>query len=191
MTQPLPTLAAYDSTIQHIELINTKLCRLLTAQAQAENQLIHRVASDYNAGRIGEREVYEIYIRVKPMTIEGFGTRWNVSFSGRLSTRRIRSVVLNLPDSDGNWRGTCPLPSRDSSPPTGQSVVYVLFDAENVPCYVGSTEDFRPRLKAHLRDGKPVVRWLAYPCADREAAYVLETRLLRERKPYLNRRVGR
>lgn len=45
--------------------------------------------------------------------------------------------------------------------------------------------------KAHIRDGKSCARWLAYPCADREAAYVLEGQLLRERKPYLNRRVGR
>lgn len=191
MTEPMADLAAYDATLQHISLINTKLCRLLTVQAQAENQLIHRMASDYEAGRIGLREVYEAYVQTKPMSVDGFTKRWDARMPERLQARRVYHLGSNLPDIDGNWRGLCPLSPREPAPPNGQSVVYVLFDAENVPCYVGSSEQFRTRLKNHVRDGKPVASWAAYPCADREAAYVLEERLLRERKPYLNRKAGR
>jgi hypothetical protein len=58
-----------------------------------------------------------------------------------------------------------------------------------VPCYVGSTEQFSVRLGQHTE--KPWESWLAYPCDSREAAYVLEVKLLTEHKPYLNRKVGR
>jgi predicted GIY-YIG superfamily endonuclease len=68
--------------------------------------------------------------------------------------------------------------------------VYVLFDAAGEPCYIGSTQNFRERARVH-RTGIAYERWVAYPCTDREAAYELETRLLKEHKPYRNKKRGR
>ncbi len=91
----------------------------------------------------------------------------------------------------GSWFGECPLNDGEPLPPKWTCVVYVLFDHENVPCYVGSTNQFRQRVKRHAYDGKRFVRWVAYPCADREAAFDLEVKLLAEHKPYLNVKAGR
>lgn len=92
---------------------------------------------------------------------------------------------------EGTYVGVAPLPGDDVAPLEGTPVVYVLFDEDNEPCYVGSTQNLRARLNAHLTNGKQFVRWQAYPCASREDAYVLEERLLVERMPRLNRRRGR
>ncbi|MBL1120211.1 GIY-YIG nuclease family protein [Streptomyces sp. 110] len=70
-------------------------------------------------------------------------------------------------------------------------VVYALFDARNDPCYLGSTDQFRTRIGKHVKDGKVFTSWQAYPCPDREAAYVLEDRLLKERLPSLNKKASR
>lgn len=182
---------AYDDTLQHIALINAKLRTLYDCQAEAETQIIHRIACDFEAGRIGTRELYDVFMRLKATAADGFNKRWSARFPDQYNAHRMRYVYLNLPDPDGNWRGLFPLGPTEVAPPAGQSVVYVLFDAANAPCYVGSTEHLRARLKNHADNGKQFARWLAYPCADREAAYLLEERLLSEHKPYLNRRCGR
>lgn len=89
---------------------------------------------------------------------------------------------------DGTWRGEWPLAGSDSLPANGACVVYVLYDTPNEPCYVGSTQNIRARLKRHRMDGKEFAWWSAFGCADREAAYRLEERLLSEWQPYLNRK---
>lgn len=97
---------------------------------------------------------------------------------------------------DPHWHDAIPdwvsyTPSDENPMPRrGQSVVYIFYDATNTPCYVGSTGDFSARLKRHLRDKKPIRVWVAYPCASREEAYALEDRLLKECKPYLNKKAG-
>lgn len=79
----------------------------------------------------------------------------------------------------------------EPAPPVGVSVVYVLFDVWNEPAYVGSTQDFRVRLAVHRKEKPGLLTWTAFPCADREAAYVLENRLLKEYKPHLNKKASR
>lgn len=93
-----------------------------------------------------------------------------------------------LPDRDEEYgrSGPAQLAADDARPPTGQAVAYVLYDGLE-PVYIGSTGHFSARLARHRRD-KTFDRWTAYPCADREAAYLLEDQLLAERFPPLNRR---
>lgn len=182
---------AHTATIEHIAQISGKMRILYDRQVDAEMQVIHRIACDFESGRIGPHELYAAFARLRAVAATGFVKRWNARFSDPYNTRRMIHMHLHLPDLDGNWRGPFPLAPDEIAPPTGQSVVYVLFDDANAPCYVGSSEQFRTRLKNHERDGKPVTRWLAYPCSDREAAYLLEEKLLREHRPYLNKRVSR
>lgn len=196
MTNTVPPPAeAYKSTLHHIDLLDAKRMNLTYAQARAEEQVIHRVSVDYRAGRIDVEGVLDVYEYLKPRAVEGFPARWNVHMPDDAKTRTIRSTVYRkrrfAPDEDGVWRGAYPFGDTDRHPPTGKSVVYVLFDDANEPCYVGSTADFRGRCKAHRKEGKPFVRWMAYPCINRAAAYDLEVRLLHEHMPYLNRKVGR
>jgi predicted GIY-YIG superfamily endonuclease len=92
---------------------------------------------------------------------------------------------------DGTWRGSSPLAEGDHMPARGRCVVYVLYDAAGQPCYVGSTQHLLVRLQSHRHNGKAFTSWTASACADREAAYQLEERLLSEYQPYLNRKRSR
>lgn len=91
----------------------------------------------------------------------------------------------NLPE-----RVFCTPTIENPMPPPGQAVVYVLYDSTGTPCYVGSSGDFPARLRWHMKKGKPVVVWRAFPCSSREEAYALEDRLLKQNKPYLNKKAG-
>lgn len=186
--------APYSASFQHIQLVSDKRERLITAQLDAENQVLHRIATDYRAGRITKDDLCEIWLEFREIAMSGYSKRWKAAMPeasvGHLHAylKRRETDHLYAPDDDGNWRGEYPIPVNHPYPRTGTNVVYVLYDADNVPCYVGSTKKFHTRLTHHARDGKVFVRWLAYPCKSRADAYALESRLLRERKPYLNKR---
>jgi predicted GIY-YIG superfamily endonuclease len=185
----------YADTLQHIELIRGKIARLKQAQEEAEEQVIQRAASDYRAGRLGIEDLQALYLSIKQRTVGGILFRWNRHMPDEAAVQTIRHTVKRLrrhqADPDGVWRGSYPLDPSSRFPASGTSVVYVLFDKANDPCYVGSTSGFDGRVKTHHREGKRFVLWMAHPCADREAAYQLEARLLREHKPYLNKKAGR
>jgi predicted GIY-YIG superfamily endonuclease len=192
MTSTAPEITGYEATIQHMALLSAKVAKLNELRVQAEDQLIARLAADYRAGLIGAAEVYDAFLACKEIKAQGFRDRWNAYMPWELNYGSIVwTAVKYAPDDDGNWRGEWPFTDDTRTPPTGANVVYVLFDARNDPCYVGSSEQFRTRLRSHGYSGKKFVRWLAYPCADREAAYELEDRLLKQHQPYLNKRASR
>lgn len=196
-------LAPYEATLQHIALIRSKINRLFEAQLEAERQLLHRIGRDWVAGRLSARAALDLHFRyqdtVCPKEEDGrrrympkrprYDELWDEAVP--VSFTDLYDLIYHAPNGPfGSWQGEYPL-SHDSGPrpPNGQSVVYVLFDENNTPCYVGSTERFADRLRQHGRT-KKFVRWVAYPCEDRGAAYALEVKLLAEHKPYLNRKVG-
>lgn len=189
-------LESYADTLKHIQLLSDKRRRLEAAQIEAENQVIHRAAVDYRAGRIGLYDLIDLWVTFRDNALPGYSNRWKTAMPEHSPSRlsgllrdRERSQLF-MPDEDGNWRGEYPIDREiHSRPRKGVNVVYVLYDADNAPCYVGSTKDFYWRLEAHARNGKRFARWLAYSCPTRSDAYELETRLLREHKPYLNKRV--
>lgn len=180
-----------DDPLEHIRRLSAKRQRLELAQVDAELQFCQHAAREWSAGRLDYAELYRLYRTFRELALSGFGQRWVAAVG--ITAAEMYHRGRHLPNStDGqSWVGVAPLPPGDTCPPAGVSVVYVLYDAELVPCYIGSTGGFRDRLKQHLKDGKPAARWVAYPCDSREAAYVLEDRLLREHKPYCNRRAAR
>lgn len=198
-------LEPYEATLFHIGLIQSKIDKLIQAMLDAEAQVLHRAGRDYEAGLLSIDDLYALYKRYRDLvwreTAPGrrdyyfrptFGYVWNVNVQvrGDMLPHLVRQAKLHRRNGpDGTWQGEYPLGDAPR-PPDGQSVVYVLYDDANVPCYVGSTERFKSRLRQHARD-KKFARWAAYPCDDREAAYQLEERLLREHKPYLNKRASR
>lgn len=195
------SLTAYEDTLFHIELIQRKREKLHEAQLDAERQVLHRIGRDCVAGVLTEDDLVELYRRYRDLVAHlkrpGIAKLWDEAIPCPIKKIRYRVhyqwVAERCEPNDGTgWSGESPLEPRAQRPPDGQAVVYVLFDHENVPCYVGSTEKFKARIDAHGRDkAKPFVRWAAYPCDDREAAYQLEDRLLKEHKPYLNRKASR
>lgn len=211
VTNDLPAetpLSAYEDTLFHIGLIRSKLARLTEVQVDAERQVLHRVGRDFAAGTLSLEDLLDFYRGYRDLvcpagddgkrvyiTRPGFSDLWNETIP--VHSSKIANAVRNdwmrkryAPNENGTWSGEFPLGLRDQRPPAGQCVVYVLFDDANVPCYVGSTSGFKGRLDGHGRE-KSFARWVAHPCEDREAAYQMEERLLREHKPYLNKKAGR
>jgi predicted GIY-YIG superfamily endonuclease len=178
------------ATLQHIALLKRKQERLRAAQIDAERQFLHSVAAAWAAGDLDTAGLAEALRAYRAVAAPGFMGHWDAALP--VSAAKLLTWPDSAPNGPaGSWEGTYPIGVRDPAPRRNICVVYVLFDAANQPCYVGSTSTFRDRLARHQRDGKLFVRWTAYPCKDREAAYQLEVRLLEQHKPYLNKKRGR
>jgi predicted GIY-YIG superfamily endonuclease len=182
----------YAATLQHLELLRRRRDDLRAKQARAEDQHLHRIACAYAAGQIDIDDLAVAYAEFKELADAGYSKAWNAAIP--VSAAKIQSHIkirsYREPNGPhGTWEGPFPF-GEETSPGEGTSVVYVLFDVANVPCYVGSTAHFRRRLHQHADGGKTFVFWRAYPCGSRAEAYRLESRLLREHKPYLNKRAA-
>jgi hypothetical protein len=178
------------STAQHIELLYAKEQRLEEARREAQEQFFHSIGAAYRTGEISDRELIAIYRHVKDAKVPRSMTYWNASVG--LTWQKVVSLMENLPNGpEGSWVGEWPHPRGAPLPINGIPVVYVLYDAANEPVYVGSTGKFRLRMTQHVDQGKEFVYWQAHRCRDREHAYEVEVRLLGQRLPRLNFKVGR
>ena len=182
----------YDATLQHLGLLRRKRDELQATQGEAEDQHLWRISCAYNAGQISLDELAAAYVEYRAVTDPGYSHRWNavMAVSAARLQNHLKVLSYRAPNGPhGTWEGTFPF-DDETTPGTGTSVVYVLFDAANVPCYVGSTGHFRRRMHWHADEGKAFVFWRAHPCNSRAAAYELEDQLLRQYKPYLNKRAA-
>ena len=188
----LAAIEGYEATLQHIRLLQQKRDDLMIKQREAEEQHLHRLRTAFYAQEIDMDDLADAYKEYQAVTtLSGYTNRWDGNVGVSHARLAYRAKGLNRPNGPhGSWQGSYPLISRASSPPDHTCLVYVLFDADNQPCYVGSTQHFRLRLRQHRADGKEFTYWHAYPCDDRAAAYALEDRLLKEHKPYLNKRAA-
>ncbi|WP_428956154.1 GIY-YIG nuclease family protein [Streptomyces sp. cg35] len=187
---PEELLLSVESTLQHIRLIQEKEQRLAEARKRALAQVLHRIGSDYRTGRITQHQLCTALVAIKGLEMSGRMTAWDDIVG--VSWKRLSQMAKQLPNGpEGSWVGEYPIPLDAPRPIYGVPVVYVLFDEANEPVYVGSTDKFSPRMTAHEKSGKHFARWQAHPCDDREHAYRLEDRLLKQHKPRLNRRASR
>lgn len=184
------------ATAGHIDLVQSKLEKLRDARDDSWAQLLTMVARQYLAGEVNSTQLQQFYRDMRESYGPGWTRVWDAQMPKSVSGNRLAHVAArdrriaeqrNTP----SWSGEFPIDAQDA-PLAGISVVYVLFDKTGVPAYIGSTQTFRERMKAH-RSIRPkhFARWIAYRCDDREAAYELEVRLLRENLPYLNRKASR
>lgn len=178
------------ATLQHIGMLHERQQKLLAMREEAEAQMLHRLGVAHRAGEVDDMVLVEVFRQLKALDIPGRSTRWDAHISIRWAA--MVDVGRWKPNGPaGTWIGDYPLDPAAAGPRPGRAVVYVLYDADNEPCYVGSTAQLRQRMKQHAKDGKVFTRWHAYPCRNREHAYELEDRLLKEHMPHLNRRAGR
>ena len=176
-----------DATHQHIALLAAKRARLLEAQLDAESQYLASVIRQHRSGDLTYIDLALLYDGYRDASgpVPGFSKRWTdagLPHPSRLS--HARAAVRCARES--RWEGAFPLSDDTVVPIRGVSVVYLLFDRFNVPCYVGSTIRLRQRLKEHARDGKVFIRWQAHACSDRADAYRIESEWLARYQPYLN-----
>lgn len=198
------------STIEHMLHIGNRMETLRDALFNCEEQLIHRLGVEFRAGEVSMEQAADIVYEIRHLLAPGWTKRCDEIFGPgirKLMSRRTQ-VAANLDRYGENepwgWRGECSIewvkhPDGLTSekfiswprPMRGVSVVYLLHSIEGVALYVGSTQNFSDRLKAHLVDGKPAAFWSAYKCSTRESAYEIEDRLLKEHMPTMNKRRGR
>ena len=184
------TVEELRATAQHIELLDRKLEKLARARADSWSQMLTRAAQMFRASEIDERELIRLYNAMKGSFGSGFSRVWDQHMP--IPANRVKWCRRDTPNGPmGSWVGEIPLAATDPAPPYGASVVYVLFDGLNDPVYVGSTEAFRTRLGAHQKEKPDACRWAAYPCRDRDHAYEVEDRLLKQHKPRMNKRAAR
>lgn len=184
----LSAVEGYFATLQHISLLRRKRDQIQAALTAAEEQHLHRIGVAYAAGNLDMEDLWTAFAAYRDIADKGFTRRWDRAIS--VSAGKIKWHPWRRSSAPGGaWSGCYPF-GESRTPGEGISVVYVLFDEANVPCYVGSTEHFRTRLAAHWYDGKRFGYWHAYPCADRQSAYDLETQLLKQHKPYLNKKAA-
>lgn len=189
----------FSATAGHIAVLQAKLDQLQTVKADSWEQLILAVSRRHQAGGLSLDELYELCVEMQQSYGPGFTKIWNRL--APMAYSRLRAVVYEnrrrevlkwdtRPNGpNGSWFGRFPL--EMPYPRVGVAVVYVLFDETNEPCYVGSTEEFRVRMNAHLKEKLGLAAWVAYPCRDREHAYELEVDLLHQHKPRMNKKAGR
>lgn len=207
MGELMDLVAGAEATRDHIVAMSRKIGQLREKQAEAEGAFLHRVKTFYLEGVFTVSDLRDIAERWAPCFFQDdWDDRWIQAGLPALDTLLdlwIAGLKYTQNGPHGSWTNydpkwddalpdwvSCTPSDENPMPPRGQNVVYVLYDASSTPCYVGSTGDFPARLKWHLKDGKPVRVWIAYPCDTREGAYALEDRLLKQHMPYLNKRSG-
>lgn len=196
-----------QATLDQIVAMDKKIDHLREKKVNAEEAFLCRTKTLYTQGIFTIDDLVSLSETWVPCYFEPeWEERWiEAGLPAPSELRGIWAETIKYTPTGphGSWTNYDPLwdkslpdwvsstPSDDNPmPPRGQNVVYVLYDAFSTPCYVGSSGDFPARLKWHLKDGKPVRVWIAYPCDSRQAAYALEDRLLKQHLPYLNRKAG-
>jgi hypothetical protein len=193
-----------SASIDHLELICNKIERLQRVRYDTLRQLCYGIRREWHAGELTDEQILGLRRAfIDEWRLPNVKKAWDSSglpsavelarkvADARYEKERIRRHTSNDVDS-GGWVGEwIDRKPSEPYPARGESVVYVLYGEDFDPVYCGSTESFRSRLKAHAYSGKEFVAWRAVPAPDREAAYQLEDRLLREHCPPLNKRAGR
>lgn len=187
---PLPGVAiGYDATLDAVAELGRERDFLIARKADAERDHLAHVAAAYELGVIDIDGLASAYYQYREVADQGFSHLWDSILP--VPAARVVAYARSRPQRspngyDGSWSGPYPF-ATGPTPGDATSVAYVLLDAEQVVAYVGSTGGFRGRMNQHARDGKRFTHWRAYPCRDRQAAYDLEARLIRELQPYLNK----
>lgn len=188
------------STLEEMVRYTSRISTLRARLGDAEGQLLHRWGSAYRAGLVSEDEIVDAAMAVASggHLPSGWVARWNEAFGFDVRALvyqrnyQAKHAARAEQNAGHGWTGTYgDAGTSFPRPPKGQSVVYVLYNAALEPIYVGSTQDFPERMKAHRRDGKPVAYWRAVPYSTREEAYAAEDAMLREVKPEMNRKAAR
>jgi hypothetical protein len=181
-------LKSLGGSLQQIDLIAGKIVSLSQRRIAAEEQFVHRVGVEFAAGHLSEMDLRDLYYEFRDIAASGFGKRWDAAVAIPWSKLTKQTGAWRPNGPGGSWHGSgVPIWPNDPCPANGISVVYVLYEADWSPCYVGSSEQFRQRIKAHKKT-KAFEYWRAWPCTDRADAYRRESEMLAEVMPHLNKR---
>jgi len=161
------------ASVQHIGLLQDKRRRLTAALVGAELQFLVALRREYETGDVNWTEMADAYRALSAGNLRGTHSRWMDAIP--VGPKRVNAnAKLEAALVGRIWRGHWPLHRRghlaESYPPTGQLVVYMLLDADDLPIHLGSTKQCRQRFATHDANGLRWSSWTALGCADRAQA---------------------
>ncbi|HZR53393.1 MAG TPA: hypothetical protein VFB06_28295 [Streptosporangiaceae bacterium] len=175
---------------QHIGLLQDKRRRLSDALVSAELQFLAALRRECLDDEMTWAQLRDAYSLLSAGRLPGLRARWMDAVP--VSPEQ---VILNAKreaagGAGRTWRGHRPLHRGEYYPPSGQWVVYVLFDAGRHPVYVRSTNHCPQQFADHRAQGKRWSSWTA--CAvDSAEAYEVQARLIRRYQTDLNQHRAR
>lgn len=184
--------------------VQRNLDQILAERERAWWNLLAAVREAAQAKALTEEQLLDMLLAMRDSYGTGHSKVWDRHMPPTLSSRHVRTIVAsqrhyaekverNQPNgpTEGNWVGTLPECWQGPMPLDGDPVIYMLFDADGEPVYLGSTGGFRTRLAAHVREKPGIHSWSAQLCESREQAYDIEDQLLKLRMHKYNRKQGR
>jgi hypothetical protein len=163
---------------QHIRLLQNKRRTLTDALVGAELQFLAALRRECDAGQTTWREVRHAYATLAAGGLRGLEARW-MDAIGISPEKVVSNAKWEAIGAGEVWKGHWPLRRGERFPPTGQYVVYVLFDADTHPIYVRGTNRCSHQFASLRISLKRYMSWMAFACVDRAEADILEARLLR------------
>jgi hypothetical protein len=156
----------------------------------AELQFLTALRDAYQGGEMTWAQLREAYRLLSAGRLPGLRACWMdavpVSPEDVILNARREAAV----GAGGVWRGHRPLHHGEYYPPTGQWVVYVLFDAGRHPVCVRTTNRCSQRFADHRAQGKRWSSWTAY-AVDSTEAHEIQARFMRRYQTDLNRQRAR
>jgi len=165
-------------SVQHIRLLQNKRQTLTDALVGAELQFLAALRRERDAGHTTWRELRDAHATLAAGRLRGLEARW-MDAIGVSPEKVIANARWEMIGVGEVWQGHCPLHRGERFPPTGQCVVYVLFDADTHPIYVRGTNRCAHQFAGLQASRKRYLSWMAFGCVDRAEADILEARLLR------------
>jgi hypothetical protein len=162
-----------QASAQHIGLLQDRRRRLTAALVGAELQFLVALRREYEAGEMNWTEMADAYRTLSAGNLRGTQSRWMDAIP--VSPKRVNAnAELEAALVGLAWRGHWPLDRRgrhaEAYPPSGQRVVYMLLDVDDLPLLLGSTNQCRRRFATHDANGLRWSSWIALGCADRAQA---------------------
>jgi hypothetical protein len=174
--------------VQHIRLLQNKRQTLTDALVGAELQFLAALRRECDAGQPTWRELRDAYATLAAGRLRGLEARW-MDAIGVSPEKVVANAKWEAIGAGEVWTGHWPLHRGETFPPTGQCVVYVLFDADTHPIYVRGTNRCSRRFADHHAHRTAYSSWMAQACVDRAEASELEARCRYQLK--LNRQWAR
>jgi len=170
----------------HIELLQDKRVRLGDALMSAELQFLAALRREDVAGQITWAQLRDAYSILSAGRLRGLRARWLDAIGVS-----PEEVILNAKRSaaggaSGLWSGHLPLLHGEYYPPTGQSVVFVLFDPHRHPIHVSNTDRCSERFAELRAQGNRWSSWTAH-AVDKAEAVNVQARLTRHYQTNGNR----
>jgi hypothetical protein len=164
--------------VQHISLLQNKRHTLTDALVGAELQFLAALRRECDAGQTTWRGLRDAYVTLAAGRLGGLEARW-MDAIGVSPEKVVANAMWEKIGAGEVWKGHWPLQRGERFPPTGQCVVYVLFDADTHPIYVRGTNRCAHQFAGRQASRKRYLSWMAFGCVDRAEADRLEARLLR------------